>query len=148
MLLLRRHCLKITYKQAFVHRFIGAHHTEDNQSHHRAAATSSNLDDRLCAGHVLHAQCVLAEKAGDFLLVRAPTEHSPAPCLLLDTACCSMLAYPAIADKPFSQLKFRWALLQMGFYLDWIGPTVLCALVMTVLTTIMVVAFVEIFSYH
>ena len=38
--------------------------------------------------------------------------------------------------------------LQMGFYLDWIGPTVLCALVMTVLTTIMVVAFVEIFSYH
>ncbi|CAL8468941.1 g8482 [Coccomyxa elongata] len=37
---------------------------------------------------------------------------------------------------------------QMGFYLDWIGPTVLCALVMTVLTTIMVVAFVEIFSYH
>ena len=39
-------------------------------------------------------------------------------------------------------------LVQMGFYLDWIGPTVLCALVMTVLTTIMVVAFVQILSYQ
>jgi hypothetical protein len=36
---------------------------------------------------------------------------------------------------------------QMGFYLDWIGPTVLCALVMTVLFTIMIVAFIQIFAY-
>jgi hypothetical protein len=38
--------------------------------------------------------------------------------------------------------------MQMGYYLDWMGPTVLCALVITVLTTIMVVAFVDVFTYR
>lgn len=37
---------------------------------------------------------------------------------------------------------------QMGFYVDWIGPTVLCALVMLVLCTITIVAFLDVFAYH
>lgn len=44
-------------------------------------------------------------------------------------------------------LGFVWGM-QMGFYMDWIGPTILCALVITVLTTITVVALVDVFSYH
>ncbi len=38
-------------------------------------------------------------------------------------------------------------LLQMGFYLDWIGPTILCALVMLVLLTIMIVAFMQVLLF-
>ena len=38
--------------------------------------------------------------------------------------------------------------LQMGFYMDWIGPTILCCLVIAVLLLITIVAFVDIFSYH
>jgi hypothetical protein len=38
--------------------------------------------------------------------------------------------------------------MQMGFYMDWIGPTILCALVITVLTTITVVGFVDLLSYR
>ena len=38
-------------------------------------------------------------------------------------------------------------LLQMGFYLDWIFPTILCALVMLVLLTIMFVAFMQVLLF-
>ncbi|CAL5221671.1 g3901 [Coccomyxa viridis] len=37
---------------------------------------------------------------------------------------------------------------QMGYYMDWIGPTILCSLVIAVLSLIMIVAFVDVFGYR
>ena len=37
--------------------------------------------------------------------------------------------------------------MQMGFYNDYVGPAVLCGLVMLVLSVIMVVAFTEVLLY-
>ena len=36
----------------------------------------------------------------------------------------------------------------MGYYMDWIGPTILCSLVIAVLSLIMIVAFVDVFGYR
>lgn len=80
--------------------------------------------------------------------------------LLLQTTatpstCCGHARWAGEGLKRNMNRAFRFARMrvfpcaaQMGFYMDWIGPTVLCALVMVVLTTIMVVAFIDIFSYH
>ena len=36
----------------------------------------------------------------------------------------------------------------MGFYMDWIGPTILCGLVIAVLSLITIVAFVDVLGYR
>ncbi|KAK9826784.1 hypothetical protein WJX81_000272 [Elliptochloris bilobata] len=79
--------------------------------------------------------------------------HESGPIMPGTTDLITILLTPvAIAMVIYALFCFYWRSVflrkkQMGFYNDYVGPAVLCGLVMLVLSVIMVVAFIEVLAY-